>query len=85
MLKKIFNIFKKKPKKQEPYFNIVSDEIDPVQGIKITLDWNDEFITYLKSNGYTGTADEVIIQKWLSDISKQVAENVATNVVSAYE
>jgi hypothetical protein len=71
------NLFKKK--KVEPYVSIIGEHVDPVNGIEIALDWNTEFITYLKQHGYTGTSDELVVQKWLQslyvDISSKLGEN----------
>ena len=36
------------------------------EGLKMELDWNDEFIAYLRDNGIDGTDDEVVIQKWIA-------------------
>jgi hypothetical protein len=71
------NLFKKKTK--EPYVSIIGENIDPENGIEIALDWNAEFIKYLKQHGYTGTSDELIVQKWLqslyNDMSTKLGEN----------
>jgi hypothetical protein len=42
-------------------------------------DWNNEFIKYLKSIGYVGTSDELIIQKWLMDLYKDVSGKLDDN------
>lgn len=60
------NIFKKK--KPEPYVNILETTHDPEHGYKFKLDWNDEFVEYLKENGYSGDTDELIVEKWMQNI-----------------
>lgn len=49
---------------------------DPTKGIKIDLDWNDQFIAYLKANGFSGNNDEHVIQKWLSHLALEVADDL---------
>ena len=41
--------------------------------IKIELDWDDNFIKHLRSNGYTGPDDDAIIQKYIIELTKQIA------------
>lgn len=59
-----------------PWVNIVGEEIDAKKGIKIELDWNDAFIQYLINAGITGPSDEVIVQKWLAMLYKNLMENM---------
>lgn len=62
----LFNFFKKpKEVKKEPYVSVIGENIHPEKGIELALDWNDDFIVYLRQNGYQGTSDELIVQKWL--------------------
>ncbi len=57
------------PKNDEPYVRIVGDKIDKDRGgIELSLDWNDEFVEYLRSQGYHGSEDELVIQKWLHSL-----------------
>ena len=65
------NLFKKKIK--EPYVSIIGEHIDPENGIELALDWNDEFIKYLKHHGYVGTSDELIVQKWLQSLYEDMS------------
>jgi hypothetical protein len=85
----IFNFFTKKEVKAEPvpveevkpkpYIQIVSDRIDPVHGLEIEFDWSPEFIAELRKHGYTGLTDEQLVQKWLEQFSKSIAEKMNTN------
>lgn len=75
--KRIMNLFSdgKKPA-EEPRVEWKSGSYDPVMGLSMELDWNDEFVMFLRQNGYTGSSDEDIVQQWLSVIAKQQAENM---------
>lgn len=60
----------------EPQVAIVSSGLDPVQGIRIELDWNDSFIEYLKASGFEGPDEESIVQRWLAGTAKDLAERI---------
>lgn len=59
-----------------PRVILKSTSHDPVSGIKLELDWNDEFIRYLKENGITGPDEETVVQKWLALIDRNIAEDL---------
>lgn len=68
------------PKEAAPYIKISGDRIDRDRGgIELTLDWNEEFVEYLRVQGYNGTSDELVIQKYLqvlyADISSRIKDN----------
>lgn len=57
---------------KKPWVGIVSDDFNinlGTSGFSIELDWNDEWIDYLKLNGYTGITDEEIVDQWFSDVT----------------
>ena len=61
----------------EPYINIPNfswDPSDPKMSF-FELDYNDYFISYLKTNGYSGYSDEHIVEKWLNDVCRSVASD----------
>lgn len=82
----LFSFFKSKPKNQ-PYISIIGDTIHPEHGIELALNWTDDFVKYLKESGYSGTTDELVIQKYLvvlySDMIERIREK--TNNISDYE
>ena len=62
---------------EEPWVampNIRWDPADPTQSY-FELDYNDHFVTYLKSNGYQGLTDQIIVEKWLNDVCRSVAQD----------
>jgi hypothetical protein len=48
------------------------DPADPSRSY-FELDYNDHFVTYLRSNGYQGVSDDAIVEKWLNDVCRAVA------------
>lgn len=62
---------------EEPWVampNIRWDPADPTQSY-FELDYNDYFVTYLKSNGYEGLTDQIVVEKWLNDVCRSVAQD----------
>lgn len=70
---------------KEPWVRVVGENIDPVKGIQIELDWNDAFVVYLRNNGYTGSSDEAIVQKWLAHLYKHLMEEMNPTQKSTFE
>ena len=75
----------KKPVDEEPRIEIIGSDYDPENGIKMTMDWNDAFIKQLKQSGYSGTSDEAVVQKWLQQVSQQVANRMNLDTTGDYE
>jgi hypothetical protein len=82
MLDKIKNIFKSKDqvdseamkKSNEPWVNVIKahvDPNDPKQGY-FELEWNTAFVLFLRNNGYTGNNPEEIVDKWFTDLCRNV-------------
>ena len=88
----LHRLFKRKQspeivKPVEPLIQILGERIDPEKGVELALDWNDEFITYLRANGYHGISDEAIIQHWLGDLYLDMQKKIQNriNMTSDYE
>lgn len=59
----------------EPYVEVVNFELnheDRSYG-SFELDWNDEFIKYLRKAGYPGTTDEETVDMWFADVCRNIA------------
>jgi hypothetical protein len=74
------NLFGKKeqpvnPKEsKEPWVNVVNtdfDESNPRQGY-MELEWNTAFVDFLKQHGYKGKNDEEIVDKWFTELCKNI-------------
>lgn len=62
----------------EPWVDVTGwSETD--QGVKVELDWNDAFVDYLKGAGVTGTDDEQIVQKWVTLLLRDMADQIDGN------
>lgn len=74
-------------KVKEPFVSIVCNTIDPELGLLIDFNWSDEFVAYLRTQGYIGVSDERIVRQWLAtqyfDMSERLRD--ASNEISDYE
>lgn len=55
----------------EPFVEILSQKFSEEGGVQLRLDWNQPFINYLKTNGFTGPTDEAIVDNWLVSLSRE--------------
>lgn len=62
---------KRRYESDEPYVEILSENFSEEGGVGLRLDWNSQFITYLKKNGFTGPTDEAIVDNWLISLSRE--------------
>lgn len=73
-------------KAREDYVNQMKESTDPwvevlgnvetPQGVKVDLEWNDAFIEYLRTNGFTGTDEDAIVQKWITLLLRDMADTM---------
>ena len=62
--------------RREPWVKVIRSDYNPeegVNGLVFELDWNDEFLTMLRQNGYTGVTPDLIVNSWFDDLCKTVA------------
>lgn len=45
-------------------------------GVRVELDWNDEFIKYLRTRGVTGADDEQVVKHWLAFMLRDVEQSI---------
>lgn len=45
--------------------------------IKVDVDWDDQFVKYLKRHGYTGSTDELIVQKYIAEMYRGINEELS--------
>ena len=69
----------------KPWVEITGEAIDPEKGIRLSLDWNDEFIEYLKQNGITGADEEQVVQKYITMLYRELMEQMESSPTSEYE
>jgi len=60
--------------KEEPYVNVLKLDVNPENAKAgfMELDWNEHFVKFLHSNGYTGESDEAVVNKWFNDVCRTV-------------
>lgn len=59
--------------KNEPWISIVNSGFDPEQGIDgvfFEFDWNQQWIEFLRVNGYVGHSDEQVVDDWFADVCR---------------
>lgn len=65
----------------EPWIGLIDHGFDPAHGLSglyFEFDWNRDWIDYLRLNGYHGTTEEAVVQRWFADICRAEAQAVAT-------
>jgi hypothetical protein len=63
--------------KNEPWVGVVDNGFDQKQGINglyFELDWNEQWVSFLRQNGYMGHDDEQVVEQWFSDVCRSQAE-----------
>lgn len=66
--------------KNEPWVGVVDngyDNEEGVNGLYFELDWNPQWVVFLKQNGYYGTSDEQIVEQWFADVCRSQADETA--------
>ena len=52
------------------------DPKDPSRSF-FELDYNDHFVTFLRTNGYAGATDEIVVEGWLNDVCRSVVMDMS--------
>jgi hypothetical protein len=60
--------------KKEPWVAVLDTHVNKenVRNGFFELDWNEYFVLQLRSAGYTGETDEVIVDKWFQELCRGV-------------
>lgn len=72
---KYFETMKKSP---DPWVEIVG-WVHTNTGVQVELEWNDAFVNYLRSNGVSGSSDEQVVQKWVTLLLRDMADQMDEN------
>lgn len=78
----------KQKKEHDEYIEMMKESEDPwveiegwvetAQGVRVELEWNDAFVSYLRDQGITGTDDDQVVQRWVAmllyDMANQMDE-----------
>lgn len=65
----------------EPWVNVVKAHVDqnnPKQGY-FELEWNPAFISFLRNNGYVGYSAEETVDRWFTDLCRNVSMDGAAS------
>ncbi len=46
------------------------------EGVKIELEWNNAFVDYLRGNGIKGTDEDQVVQKWVTLLLRDMADQM---------
>ena len=63
--------------RNEPWVGIVDNGFNPEQGVNgvyFEFDWNNQWIEFLRKNGYNGLSEDEIVEQWFSDVCRSQAE-----------
>jgi hypothetical protein len=61
--------------KGEPWVNVVNMDFTKKSSLEgsFELDWNGSFVEKLKSEGYTGPSDDIIVNQWFMELCRNIA------------
>ena len=76
---------KAKGKSEEPWVKVLDMNVNPNNPRNgfFELDWNDEFVNMLKQNGYTGTTDTEIVDKWFQTLCRTIGNEQNIDVAGS--
>ena len=60
----------------KPYVNVLQMDVDPINPKKgfVELDFNEQFVTMLQTNGYSGKSDDDIVNAWFNDLCRTILQ-----------
>ena len=67
---------------KEPWVEVLDTHVnkDNVRNGFFELDWNEYFVFQLRSNGYQGDSDEVIVDQWFQDLCRNIGAEQGINM-----
>lgn len=68
----------------EPWVEILGDGLTN-NGLRVELEWNDAFVEYLRKEGITGTDDDQIVQKWVTLLLRDMADDMESSMPTKTE
>lgn len=72
--------------KNEPWVAFVDSGFDPEQGIDgvfFELDWNLQWVDFLKLHGFTGKSDEQIVDDWFTEVCRSYGQTGTTTITQS--
>lgn len=68
--------------RKEPWVCVLNTHVnkDNIKNGFFELDWNDYFVLQLRSSGYEGVTDEEVVDKWFSELCRNVGDESGINM-----
>lgn len=68
----------------DPWVDIIG-WVHTDEGVKVELEWNNAFVDYLRGNGINGADEEQVVQKWVTLLLRDMADQMDERYSSDYE
>ena len=67
---------------KEPWIAVLDTHVnkDNIRNGFFELDWNEYFVVQLRSAGYNGETDEIIVDQWFSELCRNVGAEEGVNM-----
>jgi len=70
--------------KKQPWVAVLDTQVNPdnIRNGFFELDWNEYFVLELKSQGYTGTTEEEIVDLWFQDLCRNIGNEAGVDMAN---
>jgi hypothetical protein len=67
---------------KEPWVAVLNTHVnkDNIRNGFFELDWNEYFIVQLRSEGYTGSSDEEIVDQWFQELCRNIGNETGIDM-----
>ena len=59
----------------DPWVEVIG-WVETNKGVKVELEWNNAFVDYLRAEGIHGTDEEQVVQKWITLLLRDMADQM---------
>lgn len=68
--------------KKEPWVAVLDTHVnkDNIRNGFFELDWNEYFVLQLRSEGYAGDTDELIVDQWFTELCRNLGNDTGVNM-----
>lgn len=74
--KKVHDEYLAKMKESSDPWVEIQGWTETAHGVRIELEWNDAFVLYLKEQGVTGADDDQVVQRWITLLLRDMADQM---------
>ncbi len=64
-----------------PWVNITSEGFDVNKGVKLAMDWNEAFVSYLEDLSIKGPTEEAAVQRWLAMVNLHLIDQLEAEAI----